>query len=84
MGFPAFDNSDILGCFLVSIPSRGLWVFPRAYRFIEVKGVMFQSLVGVYGFSRDCRESPSIRIPPVSIPSRGLWVFPRGRASRSF
>ncbi len=36
----------------VSIPSRGLWVFPHGKPYSPLKGTMFQSLVGVYGFSR--------------------------------
>ena len=35
----------------------------------------FQSLVGVYGFSR-CARLRLLATALVSIPSRGLWVFP--------
>ncbi len=36
----------------------------------------FQSLVGVYGFSRKIHEDDD-EFDAVSIPSRGLWVFPQ-------
>ena len=37
---------------------------------------MFQSLVGVYGFSRFDIDTTMPKLNAVSIPSRGLWVFP--------
>ncbi len=36
----------------VSIPSRGLWVFPPDFESSHTEIMAFQSLVGVYGFSR--------------------------------
>ena len=60
----------------VSIPSRGLWVFPLEQMDQDVSFLLFQSLVGVYGFSRKS-SSPNYSFKrQVSIPSRGLWVFP--------
>ena len=62
----------------VSIPSRGLWVFPPYGQNLVMYGFcQFQSLVGVYGFSRCAFLSAGGALSyEVSIPSRGLWVFP--------
>jgi hypothetical protein len=37
--------------------------------------LVFQSLIGVYGFSRMVKKNNSV-ICYVSIPNRGLWIFP--------
>ena len=80
MGFPARRNLDRRprqGS--VSIPSRGLWVFPPRVLILGGRFAgKFQSLVGVYGFSRFIRSFEATKDSPVSIPSRGLWVFPLG------
>jgi len=71
--------------FLVSIPSRGLWVFPPSeLYFMPVISELFQSLVGVYGFSRYLITAGFLLVSIVSIPSRGLWVFPPNQTKVSF
>ena len=55
MGFPALEISIPAAaafCCSVSIPSRGLWVFPLLVKRQVARARVFQSLVGVYGFSR--------------------------------
>ncbi len=53
MGFPARRRFGQSSLWLVSIPSRGLWVFPRtSIPSTRWCADSFQSLVGVYGFSR--------------------------------
>jgi len=77
-GFSRSKSSHkIRRLFRVSIPSRGLWVFPRNCLLAICMCPAFQSLVGVYGFSRVSGFRTKVIINSVSIPSRGLWVFPR-------
>ena len=52
MGFPAKRFHWYHRQPLVSIPSRGLWVFPPVVKLQRRRDSKFQSLVGVYGFSR--------------------------------
>ena len=78
MGFPTLRVDDV-GFWsrqTVSIPGRDLWVF-RLWRALNEEAriqVMFQSLVGIYGFS-DPRSWLSVADGLVSIPGRDLWVF---------
>ena len=49
--------------------------FPAVEIELSLPDDRFQSLVGVYGFSRSLFLRSSTEVFPVSIPSRGLWVF---------
>ena len=73
----------ILGVFLRELtlyrrfkPYVGKMGFPaqRSCR-ARIRNEEFQSLVGVYGFSRQGHPDQGL-LWFVSIPSRGLWVFP--------
>ena len=49
--------------------------FPAPLPLFTIHTHWFQSLVGVYGFSR-INQGSKKELINVSIPSRGLWVFP--------
>ena len=85
MGFPALQNGGAkIVAISVSIPSRGLWVFPLSPKRANTRYYMFQSLVGVYGFSRANATTWASQIYEMFQSLVGVYGFSREIVSLGF
>ncbi len=72
--FRLWISESYLSSVCVSIPDRVLWVFRLGDNLAVKIKLLFQSLIGFYGFS-GLKRVAWIQQAKVSIPDRVLWVF---------